>query len=545
MLKLLIPILLIFSVALKAQIQDWVQRYNGSGNSLDVAESIAVDGSGYVYVTGQSTAINNNLDCVTIKYNSAGNEIWIQSYDAPGNSDDKGMAIAVDKFGNIYVTGETEVLSGNRDFLSIKYNSSGIQQWVNTYNGPGNNTDAATLIAVDNSSNVYVSGYSWGSGTLTDYATIKYDSAGVQKWIKRYNGPGNINDVPRSIATDDSGNVYVTGESVGAGTNYDFATIKYGPAGNERWVRRYHNNAASNEKAAALFVDSQGNVYVTGSSDGDGTGADYVTINYNSNGTQQWLKKYNGPANNADIPSSISGDGFSNVFVTGLSMDTLGGRLNADYATIKYSSAGIEQWVRRYNGPADSSDYAYSIAPDSASNIYVTGRSIGNGTGADYATISYTSAGDEQWVQRYNGTGNGNDEPWNFTVDAWGNAYVTGGSIGSGSGFDFATVKYSPLTTGVAHNPKIPADDFQLKQNYPNPFNPKTSIQYTIGDKQFVSVKVYDILGKEIAILVNEEKPVGEYKVGWDASYVSSGIYFYQLKAGDNFTQTKKMILMR
>jgi len=542
--KLLIPIFLIFTVALKAQVQDWVQRYNGAGNSLDVAESIAVDASGYVYITGQSTGMNNNFDCVTIKYNSAGNELWIQSYSTSGNSNDKGMAIAVDKFGNIYVTGETEVLGGNRDFLTIKYNSSGIEQWANTYNGPGNSTDAATLIAVDNSGNVYVTGYSWGSGTLTDYATIKYDSAGSPKWIKRYNGPGNINDVPRSIAMDDSGNVYVTGESVGAGTNYDFATIKYDPAGNEQWIRRYHNNGASNDKAAALFVDEQGNVYVTGSSDGDGTGADYVTIGYNSNGTQQWLKKYNGPANNADIPSSISADADGNIFVTGLSIDTLGGQLNADYATIKYSSIGIEQWIRKYNGPADSSDYAYSIATDSIGSIYITGRSIGDGTGADYATISYTSAGDEQWVQRYNGIGNGDDEPWNFTADAWGNVYVTGGSIGNGSGFDFATIKYSPFVTDVKYNPEILTDDFHLGQNYPNPFNPTTSIQYAIGSRQFISLKVYDILGKEVATLVNKEKPAGEHKIEFDAGNLSSGIYFYRLIA-EKYIETKKMILKK
>ncbi len=91
-------------------------------------------------------------------------------------------------------------------------------------------------------------------------------------------------------------------------------------------------------------------------------------------------------------------------------------------------------------------------------------------------------------------------------------------------------------------------DNFILYQNYPNPFNPSTGIQYTIGSRQFVQLKVYDVLGNEIATLVSEEKPAGTYEVEFNPAssikYPASGIYFYQLKAG-NYIQTKKMILMK
>jgi hypothetical protein len=95
----------------------------------------------------------------------------------------------------------------------------------------------------------------------------------------------------------------------------------------------------------------------------------------------------------------------------------------------------------------------------------------------------------------------------------------------------------------------ILTEEFQLSQNYPNPFNPTTSLQYTIGSRQFVTLKVYDLLGREVARLVNEEKPAGTYEVIFDSHSgevrnLPSGIYFYQLKAG-SFTQTKKMILMK
>ncbi|MDH3269324.1 MAG: YCF48-related protein, partial [Ignavibacteria bacterium] len=85
---------------------------------------------------------------------------------------------------------------------------------------------------------------------------------------------------------------------------------------------------------------------------------------------------------------------------------------------------------------------------------------------------------------------------------------------------------------------------FSLSQNYPNPFNPTTSLQYAIGSKQFVTLKVFDLLGREVATLINEEKPAGEYKIQFNAANLPSGFYFYQLKAGE-YVETRKMVLLK
>jgi len=90
----------------------------------------------------------------------------------------------------------------------------------------------------------------------------------------------------------------------------------------------------------------------------------------------------------------------------------------------------------------------------------------------------------------------------------------------------------------------VPPLKFSLEQNYPNPFNPVTSIQYSINSMQFVTLKVYDVLGKEVATLVNEEKPSGHYEINFNASNLASGIYYYQLRAGE-FVETKKMLLLK
>ncbi len=93
-------------------------------------------------------------------------------------------------------------------------------------------------------------------------------------------------------------------------------------------------------------------------------------------------------------------------------------------------------------------------------------------------------------------------------------------------------------------NETNPPTDFILSQNYPNPFNPKTKISYQIPELSYVTLKVYDVLGKEVAILVNEEKLIGNYEVEFNAENLPSGVYFYRLQAG-SFVETKKMVLMK
>jgi hypothetical protein len=88
------------------------------------------------------------------------------------------------------------------------------------------------------------------------------------------------------------------------------------------------------------------------------------------------------------------------------------------------------------------------------------------------------------------------------------------------------------------------ANSFILSQNYPNPFNPVTNIQYAVSSMQVVTLKVYDLLGREVATLVNKEKPAGTYEVDFDGGKFPSGVYFYQLKAG-KYSETKKMVLMK
>lgn len=533
--KISITILILCSLILCTTIQsqtvieEWVTRYNGPENSGENPKAIAVDGSGNIYVTGSSYGLGSIHEYTTIKYNSNGVQQWVARYH-------RGIAtaIAIDDSGNVYVTGVSV-----SDFVTIKYNADGVQQWARRYIS---NAGGASAIAIDDSGNVYVIGSNYGGpGSNDNYATVKYSTEGVQLWVTIYISPGW--DLGRDITVDDFGNVYVTGFS-----NYDYATVKYNSNGLQQWVARYIGPGNSGDGANAIAIDEVGNIYVTGSTYvGSGTGSDYATIKYNTEGVQQWAARYAGPTNLNDKAVSLAIDGLGNSYVTGYSP---GIGTDRDYATIKYNTEGVQQWVTRYNGPGNSMDMAYSIATDVAGNSYVTGYSSSwNGiTGQDYTTIKYNSNGIQQFVARYNGPVNSSDYAFDIALDRLGNVYVTGQSFGKGTGQDYTTIKYSIITKIQNISSKIP-EQFSLSQNYPNPFNPTTKINFDIPsnarrETRDVRLIIFNIVGKEMATLVNEEINAGSFSVDFNGENFPSGIYYYKLVT-DNYSEVKKMILLK
>jgi hypothetical protein len=441
----------------------WVARYEGPGNSYDEARRVAVDGAGNVYVTGtaRTTIYHSTNDYVTVKYDASGNELWVARYNGPGNGDDSVNAIAADAAGNVYVTGRSSDASGrNNDYATVKYDPEGNELWVARYNGPGNGNDEARALALDATGNVYVTGGSTGSGTSTDYATIKYDANGNEIWVARHNGPGSGSDSAITLALDSEGNVYVAGGSTGVGTGSDTTTIKYDAEGNEIWTARYSSPGNRPDGAGFITLDDAGNVYVAGSSFArmgpQGTSLfAYVTLKYDSDGNQLWVQHYSGPFNFDDVVRGLGVDGAGNVYVTGESRGSITGNL-VDYATIKYDADGNQIWVQRYNGPGNSADAARALALDRAGNVYVTGASGGSGTGNDYATVKYDPGGNELWVARY--TSGPNDTATALVLDGSGNLYVTGHS--TGTNFDYATVKYAAVA-----NLRLTVTDSQRTDN--------------------------------------------------------------------------------
>lgn len=521
-------------------VTQWRSRYNGNANDTDIVKSIAIDAESNVYVTGYTSGSQTGKDFATVKYNSSGVQQWVSVYDH-AQLDDVATKIIADADGNVYVTGYSTGSGTLYDYLTIKYSSQGNEIWTARFNGKGNDNDIAADMVLDGSGNVYVTGYSVGSTSSEDYVTIKYNADGVEQWTATYNNnDADDVDIATSIAFDSNGFIMVTGFSNGVTSQEDYATVKYDLSGNRIWARRYNGPANKYDIASGIVVDQSGNSYVTGYSMGEGTEEDYATVKYDANGDQLWANRYNGNDNSYDISTSIVLGNNEQVIVTGYSYDQTS---SEDYATIKYSGAGDELWVRRYDGAGNDFDIATSVDIDIDGNIYVTGYSYEGVAEENYVTVKYEPEGTLQWVQSFNGDINGNDIAIDLVIDNSKDIYVAGYSDESPSNVDFVTLKYSQ-TTAVSQFSNQLSGGFNLSQNYPNPFNPATRIQFTISKTQHILLKVFNAKGAEVAVPVNKQLKAGSYELTFDGSNLPSGVYFYKLSGAD-FTETKRMLLIK
>jgi hypothetical protein len=320
----------------------WTNRYDSGFD--DAAVAIATDTNGNVFVTGSSYNINFDSDYVTIKYSSAGVPLWTNRYDG-GFSDDMPSALKVDANGNVFVTGFTTIdEDGDYAYGTIKYSNAGVPLWTNLCVGAPNasNTDQAYALALDTNGNVFVTGGLFNNFGNTDVGTVAYSNSGIPLWTNRYDGPTSAFDYGYAIAVDSSSNVFVTGLSQVAGANHGYITLKYSNAGVPLWTNRY--DTAGYNAAFALAVDSNGNVIVGGEADFSGDPDDYVAIKYSGAGVALWTNSFNGGVGGGyghDGITAMGVDASGDVFVTGDSLD-LG--LFA-YVTIKYSGASPNAYL--------------------------------------------------------------------------------------------------------------------------------------------------------------------------------------------------------
>jgi uncharacterized delta-60 repeat protein len=426
----------------------WQKFYDGSGTGHDRPTAITTDGSGNVYVTGQSDedpSSVKNYNFTTIKYNSAGVQQWKKSHDGNGGGDDVPSSIAVDINGNVLVAGQANngsVAFPNNDFVAIKYNSSGVQQWLKNVTGNTTGSDDAAAIMTDGSGNVYVAGHVFNNPSQKDAICVKYDNSGNETWKKIFTGKGDNYDNVNAMTIDNAGFVYLAGYTLANGKNRDFYTAKLTATGDTSWIKTYNGTSSGEDEATAITTDASGFVYVTGYSKNKGNSSDITTIKYKSNGDTVWVRNYNYSANKSDKGYAIDIDAAGNVYVAGKSDSDPGITSNDDFITIKYNSAGVQQWVKRYNGTGNSDDIAIALKVAASGNVYITGKSRGVAD-YDYVTVKYNSTGTEVWVKTYS-SGNGNDAPVSLKIDNAENIIVTGKSVSNDkTNDDVVTVKYN------------------------------------------------------------------------------------------------------
>ncbi|MBN1833421.1 MAG: SBBP repeat-containing protein [Deltaproteobacteria bacterium] len=354
------------------------------GVSVAFVTAIAVDGSGNVYVAGDSystwgsspvNAYSGTYDAFAAKLNNSGVLQWNTFMGSAAL--DYAHSIAVDSGGNLYVAGSSQATwgsspvnaySGNYDAFTAKLNNSGVLQW-NTFMGSAVDEDDARGIAVDDTGNVYVAGSSqatWGSSPVNAYSgdydafAAKLNNSGVLQW-NTFMGSAAL-DEANAIAVDGNGNVYVAGTSQATwgsspvnaySGDYDAFTAKLNNSGVLQW--NTFMGSADSDSAVSLIVDDNGNIYVAGNSDAtwgsspvnpySGTGNyDGFAAELNNSGVLQWNTFMGSGA--YDDANGIAVDGIGNVYVAGISYATWGP------SPVNAYSGSIEAFVVRFGNKA-------------------------------------------------------------------------------------------------------------------------------------------------------------------------------------------------
>ncbi len=401
--------------------------------------------------------------------NVSGGGSWVGTKQLGTTADDRGEGVAVDRSGNVYVAGTTfgdlegSSSAPNGNMFLVKYDAAGTKQWtrqLGTTEG-----DQGSGIAVDTSGNVYVTGTTYGgldgntNAGGADMFLVKYDAAGTKQWTQQMGSTAS--DTGYSVAVDDNGNIYVTGQTQGnldGNTNagsYDIFLVKYNAAGAKQWTQQL--GTASYDDAAGVAVDRSGNIYVSGATEGGFDGYsnlgqfDSILVKFNDAGTQLWLRQLGTTAN--DFSYKVAVDGSGNAYVTGYTQGNLDVNINAgnyDMFLTKYDDAGTKQWTKLLGTTAD--DTGYGVAVDGSGNVYVTGSTGGGLDGNtsagndDIFLVKYNDTGTKQWTQQLGTTTD--DVGAGVAVDGTGNIYITGYTYGgldgntSAGSWDMFLVKY-------------------------------------------------------------------------------------------------------
>ncbi len=558
----------------------WLKEYTGQGDGVDQGIKILTDANRNVYVMGVTAAPAGDFDIIVIKYSELGNEVWKRQYESPQVQMPKDMY--VDKVtGEVYITGYT---SESSNYLTLKINADGALGWTRIHNGTASQEDVAESIGHNiYNGDLYITGKCENTGSGVGITTICYKKNGDQKWISRYNCPvpggtsagydvefagdntifvsaasnennmaqttglvlgidtlgnlkwtniyasrfGNFNsqNIPSGMKISPSGVAYIsaTGYDSAAGRGYNYMLVSVNRYGNLD-LTQYHSTFS--DFTNAIDVSSKG-IAITGSSDTTGQSSDMLTSVFASGYI------YSRTNRKIIIPNSSEYDSMhvyefgnfgdaTNILNLRVTLDTIIFPQDGDLE-IYLEHNGITDTLVYHNG-GSGDNFISTKLYDSASMPISAGNAPFSGSFKPHSPLSVFNGTEISgiWILKIKNTGGNQGELRGWSME-----------------FDV-----NESTIGIQHVSSEIPKGYSLSQNYPNPFNPVTNIKFSIPKSGLITLKVYDIIGREVEQLINQTMNAGIYKYDFDASHLSSGVYFYRMTAGD-FTETKKMLMIK
>lgn len=543
--KFIIAIFLISCSVLYAQPAElWMKTYNNpNGTGMDFCEKSVIDAQGNIYMTGSTRTANTSDDVMLLKYNSAGTFLWSKTYNYSYNGIEQPNDIAVDNNGNIYITGTSTRAQGSYDCLLLKFDSNGNIIWVKRINKTNFSQRQAEGVSLVLRDGIYV-GVNFNYDGDSECGIAKYSFNGDSLAYLSLGMLQNYTYGMQKMVQDNSMNIYaICSGDILPNEEEDFLVKKINTNGSltQVWSKIYTGTSHLNDRARDIAVGPDGNILVTGYTNVNNQGANVLLLKVGrDDGAFLFQKTFNNAINNQnDYGERISFDNNSNIII--------GGATNAlnspdNILLLKYSPAGTLIWSKEYSHTGNRYDWIRDMKTDNAGNIYLNAECFDqpNQT-TGILTAKFSQAGELDWfIEKSAQTTSQSVNTLHIIAD--GSLIISGNTEVTGTRKTML-VKYGSTIGIEPVSNEVPAE-FVLSQNYPNPFNPVTSIKYLIPQSSSVLLKVYDILGNEVATLVNEFKPVGTYEVEFNAKQLSSGVYFYKLLVGE-YTIVKKMQLIK
>jgi len=463
-----------------------------------------------------------------------GDTLWTRTHG--GSSYDRGRSVQQTTDGGYIIAGHTYSFgAGYWDVYLLKTDSSGDTLWTRTYGGRLD--DYGKSVQQTSDGGYIIAGETY-SGAAHDVYLVKTDSRGDTLWTRTYGGWHY--DLGHSVQQTSDGGYIVAGatKSFGAG-EYDVYLLKTDSCGDTLWTRTY--GGSDNDYGHSVQQTSDGGYIIAGTTMSFGAGGnDFYLLKTDSCGDTIWTRTYGG--REWDYANSVQKTSDSGYIIVGWTISFGAG--SADVYLLRTDSSGDTLWTRTYGG--SYWDEAHSVQQTSDGGYIIAGETESFGAGGgDVYLLKTNSSGDTLWTRTYGGTHNDWASSLQQTSDG---GYIIAGSTWSfGAGLDDVyLIRAAGDAVGVDDQESersLPASA-SLSQCYPNPFNATTVIEYQLPEAREVTLEVYNLLGEKVAALVNGLEEAGYKSVKWDASEISSGIYFYKLSAGD-LTETKRMILVK
>ncbi len=453
--------------------------------------------------------------------------LWTQKYG--GTDSDHGQFVEQTSDDGYIITGWTKSFgAGLNDNWLIKTNSMGDTIWTRIYGGSQDENSSCVRQTSDGGYILFTETYSF-SPVYWQVWLIKTDESGDTSWTKLIGGSRHY-FVESGQEIEGKGYIFAGYTKASGAGQEDIWVVKTDTLGETIWTKTY--GGSQGDLSTCIEQTDDGGYIISALTKSFGSGDyDGWLIKADTTGDSTWSKVYGGTNDDQIYYVQQTSDG---GFILAGRTKSFGYTDNySNVWLIKTDASGDSMWMKTYGGPGN--DYAESVQQTSDGGYIVGGQTS---TGA--WIIKTDSAGDTLWTKSL-GWGTGGhiqqtgDGGYIFLVEDFSTSSLQ----------DVWLVKIASDLTKIDANKVMPfPETFLLKQNYPNPCNPSTTIEFTLSKSEFTTLKVYNLLGKKVSTLISKKLNQGNYTYTFDGKNLASGIYYYQLVAGD-FREVKKMVLLR